>query len=92
MRDARVCAALDPRTEIRSYWGEVERTENLLFEGWQAGLDEKLMAAKTSWEETDAVTDKICPFQMQDAPEESSLEAYAEANDALEAAIVTEAG
>ena len=92
MRDARVCASLDPRTEIRAYWEEVERTENLLFEGWRAGLGERLTAAKTSWEEDDAVSDKICPFQMQDAAEEPSLKQYAEANDAIEAAIAAEAG
>ena len=91
MRDARVCAAVDPRTEMRSFWVEVERTEDLLFDGWQGGLGNKLSSAKTFWEETDAVSDKACPFQLDPAPAPLSLEFYIRANDALEAAIAAEA-
>lgn len=93
MRDARVCAALDPRTDIREYGWEVERTESLIVAGWRQGRGAELSNAKIRWEDDDAVSDKICPFQIESeiTQAEPSIEIYRAANDALEAALGAEA-
>jgi len=93
MRDAQVCAGVDPRTDSDAMAREEMRTEEILEFGRRNGVGPAIDAVEQRWIETMGYFDKICPFQQVDALDEStpSLELYRAANDALEAAIAAEA-
>ncbi len=93
MRDARICAGLDPRTDADAMAREENRTEAILDFGRRNGVGSAIDAAEQHWIETDGYSDKICPFQSAGDLDEPtpSLEIYQAANDALEAAIAAEA-
>ena len=93
MRDARICAGLDPRTDVDAMAREESRTEEILEFGRRNGVGPAIDAVEQRWIETQGYFDKICPFQMVGELDETtpSLDLYRAANDALEAAIAAEA-
>ncbi len=92
MRDAQICAGLDPRTDVGEYQREELRTAAILQLARRNGLSDAINAAAKHWVETDGYGDKICPFQVGELDETThSIELYRAANDELEAAIAAEA-
>ena len=90
MRDAKICARLDPRTEESEFAREVARTEELLQLANAEGLGDAISEAEQAWKIEDAARDYACPFQL-DAGPQPSIDIYIAANDTLEAAIAAEA-